>query len=145
MSDQPAKPIWLRLPRESGKAYEGFSEYRDQGINRSLKKTARRLRKNKALMERWSVRWGWVRRAEAWDDMLDEFKLAGRSGVSLGPGRQSLPEAGDLDRALDALTDAAKPEPRQGSQATQQCLQETRPLAREDSSLNKARPKWTSR
>ena len=46
---------------------------RDMGAERSLAKVAQKLGKSKALMERWSVRWQWGQRAEAWDAEFDRM------------------------------------------------------------------------
>ncbi|MBC7340903.1 MAG: hypothetical protein H5U02_00355 [Clostridia bacterium] len=63
--------LWERQKGESRKAYQAFCAYRDMGPARSLAKVSQQLRKSKVLLQRWSVRWSWVARAEAWDDELD--------------------------------------------------------------------------
>jgi hypothetical protein len=70
---------WDRQPGESARAYEAFRNYRDAGPDRSLRKTADALHRNRTLMERWSANWGWVVRADAWDkeqDRLHQVELA---------------------------------------------------------------------
>ncbi len=62
---------WERQEHESAQAFQAFAEYRDMGAERSLVKVAQKVGKSKALMERWSKRWQWVYRADAWDDELD--------------------------------------------------------------------------
>lgn len=64
---------WERQDGESAQAFEGFALYRDMGAERSLAKVAQELGKSKALMERWSVRWQWGQRAEAWDAEFDRM------------------------------------------------------------------------
>ena len=64
---------WERQDGESAQAFEGFALYRDMGAERSLAKVAQKLGKSKALMERWSVRWQWGQRAEAWDAEFDRM------------------------------------------------------------------------
>jgi len=72
-------PIWERLPGESAKAYEAFCIYRDLPPHeRSLKAVAEKLGgkrsgKSRALrpLERWSSRYRWVERAQAWDEEVD--------------------------------------------------------------------------
>lgn len=63
--------LWERQDGESAQAFQAFAVYRDMGTERSLVKVAQTLGKSKALMERWSVRWQWVARANVWDDELD--------------------------------------------------------------------------
>lgn len=65
--------LWERQEGESAQAFQGFAAYRDMGADRSLAKVAQKLGKSKALMERWSVRWQWVIRADAWDDEMDRM------------------------------------------------------------------------
>lgn len=65
--------LWERQEGESAQAFQGFAAYRDMGADRSLAKVAQKLGKSKALMERWSVRWQWVIRADAWDDEMDRL------------------------------------------------------------------------
>ena len=65
--------LWERQEGESAQAFQGFAAYRDMGAERSLAKVAQKLGKSKALMERWSVRWQWVMRADLWDDEMDRL------------------------------------------------------------------------
>lgn len=65
------RELWERQEGESTQAFAAFAAYRDMGVERSLAKVAQTLGKSKALMERWSVRWQWVVRADAWDDEVD--------------------------------------------------------------------------
>lgn len=64
---------WERQEGESAKAYEAFSEYRDMKADRSLAKVGQKLGKSKTMMEKWSKKFDWVARAEAWD--LEEDRL----------------------------------------------------------------------
>jgi hypothetical protein len=67
------RELWERLPGESAKAYEHFVLYRDTGSGRSLRKVAEcgesaaKIRQ----LEKWSVRWRWVERAQSYDDEMD--------------------------------------------------------------------------
>ncbi len=71
-SPQGAPPeLWERQEGESAQAFQAFAKYRDMGAERSLAKVAQELGKSKPLMERWSSRWHWGIRADAWDDELD--------------------------------------------------------------------------
>lgn len=63
---------WLRQPGESGKAYEAFCVYRDLGAGRSVQKVVEKLSKSRALISRWSTRYKWQERADAWDNSITE-------------------------------------------------------------------------
>jgi hypothetical protein len=63
---------WERQKGETQKAFEAFCIYRDMGADRSLSKVSQQLGKHKVLLQRWSSRWQWVLRVEAWDDHLDQ-------------------------------------------------------------------------
>jgi len=66
---------WERQPREAAKAYAAFCAYRDMpAAQRSRWELARQLAKSRQLVSRWSARWRWVERAEAWDAELDRQK-----------------------------------------------------------------------
>ena len=64
---------WERQDGETARAYEAFSEYRDMGADRSLAKVGQKLGKSKAQMEKWSKKYSWVARAEAWDIEQDRL------------------------------------------------------------------------
>lgn len=59
-----------RQPGESEQAFTAFRTYLDLGPRRSLATVGRELGKSKAMMERWSSRWSWVARVEAYTDHL---------------------------------------------------------------------------
>ncbi len=125
---------WDRSPEESPQAWQAFQVYRDTGAERSLAKTADAVGKSVALMERWSSRHDWVRRADAFDVWLDtrarEDSLARHKRVRhvalettelavvqlrerLGREGSEL-RVGELARVLDSLvriTGVAEPEP----------------------------------
>lgn len=78
MDQRPAP--WERQPGESNKAYTAFCIYRDlPPTQRSLKevtirfyeKDRAKVRRASKMIEKWSVRWRWVERAEAWDQERD--------------------------------------------------------------------------
>jgi len=70
------------MPRESSKAFAAFATYRDMGLSRSILKACRSYHEDtpdgatvetlKAHFGKWSSRWSWVARAEAYDLFLDE-------------------------------------------------------------------------
>ena len=63
--------IWERRSGESGPAWGAFATYRDLGPERSITKVAQTLGKSSALLARWSSRWAWVLRSEAWGREVD--------------------------------------------------------------------------
>lgn len=67
----PDEELWERQPEESARAFQAFAAYRDMGAERSTAKVARALGRTKALCDRWSSRWGWVARVDAWDAEQD--------------------------------------------------------------------------
>lgn len=71
------KEIWEREIGESAKAYYAFALYRDLGPkDRSMLKVAQLYANKKtliSLMKRWSRKWKWVERAQAYDDHLDRL------------------------------------------------------------------------
>lgn len=66
-----ADPLWERQRGESAKAFEAFALYRDLGPARSQVAVGEALTKSRALQARWSIHWGWVERAAAWDEFAD--------------------------------------------------------------------------
>jgi len=64
---------WERQFGESQKAFGAFCVYRDLGMKRSQEKVARELGKSAQLLARWSVKWNWVERIEAWVDEQDRM------------------------------------------------------------------------
>jgi hypothetical protein len=70
------RDLWEQMPGESTKASRAFQTYLDQGADRSLARVGRELGVSKQLIERWSSRFCWVRRARAWDDDLQAKRRA---------------------------------------------------------------------
>lgn len=68
--DPEVKP-WERQPGESDKAWEAFRTYRDMAQDRSLRVVADTIGKSKSLVDRWSSRHQWNRRAYEWELELD--------------------------------------------------------------------------
>ena len=67
-----------RQPKESTKAYQAFTRYRDQGSDRSLEKVASELGVSLSLIKRWSSQHEWVKRVEDYDldlELLDQETL----------------------------------------------------------------------
>ncbi len=64
---------WHQQPYETTTAYRAFVTYRDiEPSLRSLPRVASELGKGISLIKRWSSRWSWVKRAEAWDAEEDK-------------------------------------------------------------------------
>ena len=70
------RDLWVRMPKESAKAYEAFSTYRDMGTNRTITKTATELGKLPPLLFGWSRRYDWVSRVYAYDIEQDRIYFA---------------------------------------------------------------------
>ena len=56
-----------RLPGETAKAYHAFTLYRDMGVERTLDSVGKTLQKSVTFLGRWSSKYEWRDRAEAWD------------------------------------------------------------------------------
>lgn len=64
---------WDRQPQETNKAWQAFMLYRDAPLDkRSHQLVATQLGKDRALISRWSARWDWVARVEAWETAQDQ-------------------------------------------------------------------------
>lgn len=73
---------WEKQPKESCQAFAAFTIYRDLGLSRSILKASRAHHEDtpngatveslKAHFGKWSARWNWVARTEAYDLYLDE-------------------------------------------------------------------------
>ena len=61
---------WLRQPNESAQAYAAFCVYRDLGADRSFVAASQRCGKSVSILSRWSSRWNWVSRVQAYDAYL---------------------------------------------------------------------------
>src|SRR5438445_12291331 len=70
------RDLWERQPAESSKAFAAFCRYRDLGpADRSTAKVAQKLGRSKTLIDRWSSRWSWVKRVEAWDAEQERIRF----------------------------------------------------------------------
>lgn len=71
----PEKQPWDRQENEGTKAFEAFKAYRDMGVKRGIRRVPAVLGRPdtyKPVLERWSVKYSWVKRAQAWDDFQDK-------------------------------------------------------------------------
>lgn len=72
---QPEESLpWQQMEGESGKAYEAFCVFRDQGATRSCSRVARHLGKSGQLIRRWSATYDWQARSAAWDRHLEAVR-----------------------------------------------------------------------
>ena len=67
------KHEWDRLTGESSKAYAHFCLYRDAGANRSIRQLPSVSGCTSVVrqLNRWSSKWRWVERRQAYDDYLE--------------------------------------------------------------------------
>lgn len=69
---------WERQAGEGSKAFRAFAAYRDLGPTRSVTKVVEKLKPDcphRKMLEQWCTKWGWVSRAQAWDDEKDRIFL----------------------------------------------------------------------
>ncbi|QCW51459.1 hypothetical protein FE634_15475 [Nocardioides dongxiaopingii] len=74
-ADTPDPRPWERQPDETNPAYAAFETYLRAGAGRSVTKVAAECNKSRSLLNRWSARHKWVRRAQAWDADLNREYL----------------------------------------------------------------------
>lgn len=104
---------WDRQPGESSPAYDAFLVYRDLGNARSCAAVGRKLGKSTTLMDRWSGRWSWVERTEAWDSMpgqkLEEAYEEMAARIAEQHDRLATKLLNRLEENLDLLPQGADP------------------------------------
>jgi hypothetical protein len=79
MSDlKQSEPLkWERQAEESAKAFAAFRAYREMGPSRSIERVHQECAKSSRLLKRWSSRYSWVARAEAYDgDIAEKERIA---------------------------------------------------------------------
>lgn len=101
---------WERQRHESHQAFQAFAAYRDMGTDRSTAKVAQRLGKSKTLMDRWSSRWAWVSRAQAWDAELDRQNRQAQEQARRDMAERHAKEAMLLQQKILARLERLKPE-----------------------------------
>ena len=85
--------IWERLEDETSKAYQWFCNYRDLGPERSLVKVAQNAGKGKnykVQLERWSLKYDWVCRCEAYDTYLEGERRSAQENEILKTAREHI-------------------------------------------------------
>lgn len=105
--------LFERQPGEPARAYHGFAHYRDLGPMRSLDKAWREhhekclqqvqpaTRRRPMSWGDWSVRWGWVERAAAYDASIEKQKRAALLDEQLEASRR---HARVLQAAISTVT-----------------------------------------
>ena len=90
---------WKRRKGEGSKAYEAFLRYRDMGPGRSVRKAVGvqgvpkdGRRSYTHWWHKWSRRWHWRERAQAWDDHLHELAESERVESQLHLRQQEIEE-----------------------------------------------------
>lgn len=71
------KEIWVRRKDETAKAFDAFCKYRDYGPQRSITKVVRHHEMKEtvaSLWFRWSDKFSWVKRVNAYDNHLEEIR-----------------------------------------------------------------------
>lgn len=86
VADDRRKP-WDRQSGESRQAFAALRAYIEAGPTRSLRKVAEELAKSEALLKRWSARWGWAVRSDAYDRAMasahDQAAVAARQEMAV--------------------------------------------------------------
>lgn len=79
----PDRKPYERQPKETEKAFQAFTYYRDLGFERTIEKATviyrdhygmEEVEYGNRILQGWSSKFGWVIRAEAWDRRLDAEK-----------------------------------------------------------------------
>ena len=66
--------LWERQPCDTPKSWAAFQVYRDEGPERSMSHTAEKVGVKTKLLLRWSSRYAWVMRTDAYDNHLSMIK-----------------------------------------------------------------------
>ena len=109
-SDNGETAVWLKRPKETGKAYAAFCLYREQPpTDRSIAKVAKLLGVTVRNVEEWSRKNGWVARADAYWAHLDAVALAAVEDEISSRRRQENQELFEMGKrirqtALDRIT-----------------------------------------
>ena len=105
--------VWEKKLDETTKAYKWFCSYRDLGPERSLVKVAQNAGKGKnykVQLERWSLKYDWVSRCEAYDTYLEGEKRASQEDAILEASRRHIIVAEKLMEKATARLKTLDPE-----------------------------------
>ena len=78
MPNQDDVCVYTRRIGESARAFEAYCAYRDLGAARSLAAVGQKLVKSRQILSRWSARWEWVMRVQAYDQGMAEKEKAAK-------------------------------------------------------------------
>lgn len=104
--------LWDRVQGESSKSFEKFCYYRDLGSERTQKAIAEHFGTTLRNINLLAQKWGWVKRAEGWDDhqdllaqqqRTDEIQKVRERHIMLG-SRMQIMGAKRLDNLMDVET-----------------------------------------
>jgi hypothetical protein len=70
-SDSPKRDPWNKRGDESAKAFEAFNLYLELGAQRTVVKVSEKCGKHVSMLYRWSRRYQWDARCDAWEDFQD--------------------------------------------------------------------------
>jgi hypothetical protein len=98
---------WERQPEESDQAWEAFRTYRDLPLEngpdgsppkavRSNRETARRIRKQRSLCDKWAIRYDWKARVAAYDADIDRDRRSALRAQAINAVKQHAQIAGGL-------------------------------------------------
>jgi len=59
-----------RLPHETSKAFQAYTDWINQGYSRTIAQTSRNLKKSYELISRWYKKYNWHERALAYDNQM---------------------------------------------------------------------------
>lgn len=79
---------WERQSGESRQAFAAFQVYLELGAARSLGVVGQKCNKSVSLLGRWSSRWDWVTRSEAYDAHLDGLRREAREAAAQAEERK---------------------------------------------------------
>jgi hypothetical protein len=78
--------MFEQLPRESHKAFAAFKTYLDLGPQRSLVAVADKLDKHRTQLERWSKKYDWSARVQAYTAHLADIERKTAEGLAVQAG-----------------------------------------------------------
>lgn len=103
MTPPELPPLWHQQPKESNVAYGAFLVYRDlPPNNRSSQQVASEYARNWSLIRRWSARWFWVERVQAYDAFQAEEHRKGQLAERGKMSERQATEAQVIQRVLFA-------------------------------------------
>ena len=108
MPDDP-RNAWDKQRHENARMFAMFCAFRDMGYERTLVGVAAKFRLAAQTVRRYSMKWRWPERADAWDRHLDQARQGETiAAVKLMAAKQAEVSQRLFDRvitACDAMTD----------------------------------------